>query len=107
MKRMKKLFAILMTMAMVMRLSITAMAAPDSAAITIDNAGIAAKFNKVQVVVANPTTETGWDIVDDYYDEFQTGFGNISEQAILAGMIYKANFSIICNFSRCLCYQRF
>lgn len=90
MKRMKKLFAILMTMAMVMGLGITAMAAPDSAAITIDNAGIAAKFNKVQVVVANPTTETGWDIVDDYYDEFQTGFGNISEQAILAGMIYKA-----------------
>ena len=92
MKRMKKLFALLMTMAMVMGLSITGFAAEKSATITIDNAGENAKFNYVQIVVANPETETGWDIVDDYVDEFTgtNAFQGLDEQTILKGMIYKA-----------------
>lgn len=93
MKRMKKLFAILMTMAMVMGLSITGFAAEKSATITIDNAGENAKFNYVQIVVPNPETETGWDIVDDYLAQFQdaNAFGtSVSEQDILKAMIYEA-----------------
>lgn len=93
MKRMKKLFAILMTMAMVMGLGITGFAAEKSATITIDNAGENAKFNYVQIVVANPETETGWDIVDEYLTQFQdeNAFGVlVSEQDILKAMIYKA-----------------
>lgn len=90
MKRMKKLFAILMTMAMVMGLGITAMAAPDSATITIDNAGANAKFSNVQVVVANPKTTTGWDIVDTYTDYFTAQFTGMSEQEILTAMIRDA-----------------
>ena len=74
MKKMKKLFAILMTMAMVMGLGITGFAAEKSATITIDNAGETARFTYVQIVEANPATETGWDIVDEYVNEF-TGTG--------------------------------
>lgn len=92
MSKVKKILALSMAVATAMGMSVTAYALPGdtSATITIDNAGANAKFNNVQVVVANPTTETGWDIVDDYYDEFQTGFGNMTEQQILAGMIYEA-----------------
>ncbi len=92
MKKMKKLFAILMTMAMVMGLGITGFAAEKSATITIDNAGETARFTYVQIVEANPATETGWDIVDEYVNEF-TGTGafvGLTEQEILKGMIFKA-----------------
>ena len=92
MKKMKKLFAILMTMAMVMGMNMTVFALPanTTANITINNAGTGAKFNYVQIVVANPETETGWDIKTDYEDEFATAFDNMDEQEILKGMIYKA-----------------
>lgn len=92
MKKMKKLFAILMTMAMVMGMNMTVFALPanTTANITINNAGTGAKFNYVQIVVANPETETGWDIKTDYEDEFATAFNNMDEQEILKGMIYKA-----------------
>lgn len=92
MKKMKKLFAILMTMAMVMGMNMTVFALPagTTANITINNAGTGAKFNYVQIVVANPETETGWDIKTDYEDEFATAFINMDEQEILKGMIYKA-----------------
>ncbi|MBS6679394.1 MAG: isopeptide-forming domain-containing fimbrial protein [Clostridiales bacterium] len=92
MKKMKKLFAILMTMAMVMGMNMTVFALPanTTANITINNAGTGAKFNYVQIVVANPETETGWDIKTDYEDEFATAFNNMDEQEILKGMINKA-----------------
>lgn len=93
MKRMKKLFAILMTMAMVMGLGITGFAAEKDAKITIDHAGSTAKFNYVQIVTANQETETGWDIVDEYFALFQSdnAFGqSATEQDVLKAMIYKA-----------------
>lgn len=91
----KKVLAMLMASAMIMGTSVTAFALPegnDSAVITINNAGSSAKFNYVQIVVANQQTETGWDIVDDYRDEFtgEKAFQGYDEQAILKGMIYKA-----------------
>ena len=63
MKRMKKLFAILMTMAMVMGLGVTGFAdTKDSATITITNAENAT-LSMVQVIKADPKTETGWSFV--------------------------------------------
>lgn len=90
MKKIKKIFAMIMTLAMVMGLGMTAMAAPESATITIDNAGADAKFNNVQIVVANQKTETGWDIVDEYTNYFTAQFSGMSEQQILAAMIKDA-----------------
>ena len=94
MSKVKKLFAIGLSLTMIMGMSVTTMALPEGtqATITIDNAGANARFNNVQIVVANPQTETGWDIVDDYLDEFQdaSAFGNVNEQTILKGMISAA-----------------
>ena len=94
MSKVKKVFAIILSMAMILGMSVTTMALPagTSATITIDNAGTNAKFNYVQIVVANPETETGWDIVDKYTNAFQatSAFGNLDEQTILKGMIYAA-----------------
>lgn len=96
MSKVKKILALSMAVATAMGMSVTAYALPAgaSATITIDNAGENAKFNNVQVVVADPTTETGWNIVDDYYDEFQTEFDDMTEQQILAGMIYEATGTV-------------
>ena len=94
MSKVKKILALSIAAVTAMGMSVTTYALPEStsATITINNAGPNAKFNYVQIVEANPTTETGWDIKDDYLDEFQDtdAFGEIDEQTILNGMIYKA-----------------
>ena len=92
MKRMKKLFAILMTMAMVMGLSITGFAAEDTATITINNAGNG-RFAVVQVIKEDPTKDTGWDFVEEYAQYFTASdaFNTEDTQAIIKGMIYAQN----------------
>lgn len=94
MKKIKKLLAMIMAMTMVLGLGLTSFAAEyEPASITIENAGTGARFNKVQIVVANPKTETGWDIVDEYFEQFKldSAFGaNADEQEVLKGMIYAA-----------------
>lgn len=97
MKKIKKIFALLMTVAMVMGLNVTAFAAGlASVSITINNAGNG-KFTMVKVVEADPTKDTGWDFVDDYADEFLTAFGytgadtDVNRQTIIKGMIYEEN----------------
>lgn len=89
MRKVKKIMALLLTLAMVMGLSLTAMAA-SSATITIEHAGTNARFNYVQIVTPNPETETGWDIVDNYTQYFTAQFTGMTEQKILAAMIKKA-----------------
>lgn len=89
MRKVKKIMALLLTLAMVMGLSLTAMAA-SSATITIEHAGTNARFNCVQIVTPNPETETGWDIVDTYTSYFTAQFTGKTEQQILAAMIKKA-----------------
>lgn len=99
MKKIKKIFALLMTVAMVMGLNVTAFAAGlASVSIIINNAGNG-KFTMVKVVEADPTKDTGWDFVDDYADEFLTAFGytgadtdtDVNRQTIIKGMIYEEN----------------
>lgn len=75
MKRMKKLFAILMTMAMVMGLGITGFAeTKTSATITVNNASSAATFRYVQVIEPDRETETGWDFVGSAGAQFISAF---------------------------------
>lgn len=95
MKMMKKVLAITTATTMVLGMSVTTFALPENASgtITINNAGADAKFNTTQIVKADPETETGWYIVDQYFDEFQdtpNAFGKVDEQTILKGMIYEA-----------------
>ena len=80
MKRMKKLFAILMTMAMVMGLGITGFAATkDSATITITNAENAT-LSMVQVIKADPKTETGWNFVGNAGNAYMEAFEVTDDQ---------------------------
>lgn len=96
MKKIKKIFALLMTVAMVMGLGMTTFAASE-AKITINNAG-KGKFAMAQVIEADPTTDTGWDFVDQYANNFLLAFGysdqsdvEAAKQEIIKGMIYAKN----------------
>lgn len=68
MSKIKKIFAMLLSLAMVMGMSMTSFAAPKtSATITVDNAD-AATLKYYQVIKAEPektTATTGWDFVND------------------------------------------
>lgn len=99
MKKIKKIFALLMIVAMVMGLNVTAFAAGlASVSITINNAGNG-KFKMVKVVEADSTKDTGWDFVEDYADEFLTAFEytgadadtDVNRQTIIKGMIFAKN----------------
>ena len=83
MKRMKKLFAILMTMAMVMGLGITGFAA-QSVDIVIENLEVETSVKAVQVIEPDSTKETGWAFVDnaDIKSAYATAFNksNPSEE---------------------------
>lgn len=94
MKKMKKLFAILMTMAMVMGLSITGFAA-ESTDVVVNNLEEGTTIQAVQVIEPDSTKETGWDFVDNadirraYADAFGKT-GNVTDddyQAIIWSLI--------------------
>lgn len=84
MKRMKKLFAILMTMAMVMGLGITAMAEENdaNATIVISNEG-AAELSYVQLVEADRDNPDGWSIIAgaNIFQKHQIDVGDLGDIA--------------------------
>lgn len=84
MKRMKKLFALLMTLAMVMGLGITAMAEENdaNARIVISNEGAAA-LSYVQLVEADRDNPDGWSIIAgaDIFEGHQIDVGDLGDIA--------------------------
>ena len=65
MKKMRKIFAVLLTLAMVLGMSMTTFAATkDTATITVDNADNAT-LTYAQVIKADQSTKTGWNFVND------------------------------------------
>lgn len=71
MKKIKKIFALLMTVAMVMGLSVTAFAAETTnVTITVDNAENA-EVTYLQIVEADTTSTLGWKYVDTYANDFK------------------------------------
>lgn len=89
MKKFKKALAVILTMAMVMGLGMTAFAA-EKATITINNAGNG-KFSYAKVIEADQTTDTGWDFVDEYAQYFIEAFDINDTQAIIKGLIHAEN----------------
>ena len=94
MKKMKKLFAILMTMAMVMGLGITGFAA-ELTDVVVNNLEEGTTIQAVQVIEPDSTKETGWDFVDNaairnaYAEAFEKT-GNVTDddyQAIIWSLI--------------------
>lgn len=91
MKKMKKLFAMLIALTMVLGMSVTAFAA-EKATITINNAGDG-EFSYVQVIEADQTKDTGWDFVDGYAQYFiaADAFNTNDTQEIIKGLIHAEN----------------
>ena len=88
MKKMKKIFAVLLTLAMVLGMSMTTFAA-SSATITVNNLDAAASLTAVQIIAPDQTTETGWAFVNGALASFRkvNGYNSLTEQQILWKLI--------------------
>ena len=92
MKKIKKVLALLVAMVMVMGMTMTTMAAPESATITVkdenENPLKDVKLSYVPVIVADPSTRTGWAFTSEiiekaYLDAFhETDNQNVIDQLI-------------------------
>ena len=92
MKKMKKVFALLVAMVMVMGMTMTTMAAPKTATITVkdENGDILreAELSYVQVIVADQTTRTGWAFTSDAIKEaYLNAFGEKDDQVVIDQLI--------------------
>lgn len=91
MKKMRKIFAVLLTLAMVLGMSMTSFAkdAAGNPTITVNHASENAKFAVKKLVKADPTKETGWTFETNVYDSyFKNAFNQANEQTIIKAMIY-------------------
>ena len=102
MKKIKKLLAMIMAMTMVLGMAMTVSAAPDEATITIEEAGNAT-FKYLQIVGANPKTETGWEFLNGAGQYFQRAFNVSSDQEAIKSLIeHKKNNNHAGEFSKAL-----
>ena len=86
MKKMRKIFAVLLTLAMVFGMSMTSFAATkDTATITVNNAD-KATLTYAQVIKADQSTETGWAFVNtEVANAYKTAFKATDDQAAIKG----------------------
>ena len=90
MKKMKKLFAVLLTLAMVLGMSMTSFAADPEATVTIRNAGNAT-FTYTQVIKADTKQPTGWTFTSTAIaDAYKSAYNSNNEQAVIKAMIAEA-----------------
>lgn len=94
MKKMKKVFALLVAMVMVMGMTMTTMAAPqkDEATITIKNENgdilAGAQLSYVQVIKADQTTRTGWAFTSEAIKEaYLEAFNEKDDQVVIDQLI--------------------
>ena len=79
MKKIKKIFSVLLTLAMVLGMSMTSFAAPKTeATITVKNAD-KATLTYAQVIVPDQTTKTGWAFVNDKVADAYKGAFNVND----------------------------
>ena len=92
MKKMRKIFAVLLTLAMVLGISMTSFAATkDTATITVKNADKAI-LTYAQVIKADQSTKTGWAFVNtDVATAYKTAFNATDDQAAIKAMLPAAN----------------
>ena len=98
MKKMKKVFAVILSLAMVLGMSITSFAdTRDSATITVQDAeGKASKaiLSYAQVIEADQTKETGWafvsnDVAEAYINALKGNSKNFTDQDAIKVLIHK------------------
>lgn len=78
MRKLRKVMALLLTLAMIMGLSVTAFAA-NTATIKIYNLDELAQIQYVQVIKADPSTETGWSFTNEGANAYREIFGGDSD----------------------------
>lgn len=93
MKKMKKLMALLMTVAMVMGMAMTTMAADvGTANITVKNLEKESTIKAVHVIKPSTITETGWKFADtDMKGAFQKVYPSLDDQEIIWKLIKLTN----------------
>lgn len=90
MKKMRKIFAVLLTLAMVLAMSIPTFAEDAKATVTIHNAGNAT-FTYTQVIKADTQKPTGWDFTTpNIANAYKSAYNNNDEQAVINEMINEA-----------------
>lgn len=93
MKKLKKLFAVMLSLVMVLAMGITSFAAESSAEIKVNNLDEKASLHYVQIVQPNTSTETGWEFVNGAATSFKKveNFKNLTDQQILWKLILLKN----------------
>lgn len=95
MKKMKKLFTMLLSVAMLMGLSVTAFAY-ESVDIPINGAGTGATFAALQMIEPDTTTDTGWKFsTSDIQADFTEALGVSDAQTALWMLIGNKDSSIV------------
>ncbi len=80
MKKMKKVFAVILSLAMVLGMSMTAFAAKEKATITVNGGDPGVWYSYVQVIKPGPGTSTGWEFVNDAAGKaYAEAFGLLNE----------------------------
>ena len=92
MSKIKKIFAVLLTLAMVMGMNMTTFAAEKSATITIKNAGAGATFEYIQVIEPDTKAATGWKFSNNAIaTAYLTAYEATDAQAVIQTLIDKAD----------------
>lgn len=93
MKKLKKLFAVMLSLIMVLAMGITSFADTNPATITVNNLDANATLHYVQIVQPNTSTETGWEFTNGAAASFKkvTKFANLTDQQILWSLIKLAD----------------
>lgn len=86
MKKMRKIFAVLLTLAMVLGMSMTSFAADPTAKITVSGLDTNATVTYKQIIRPNTQTATGWEFVDKA-DIIAFGYTQADEQTVLWKLI--------------------
>ena len=92
MKKMKKIFAVILSLAMVLGMSMTAFAA-EKTTITVNNLDAKATLTSVQIIVPDQKQETGWAFANGAEASFKkvTGYGTLTDQQIIWKLIKYAD----------------
>ena len=99
MKKMRKIFAVLLTLAMVLGMSMTSFAADAKATITLTNFDKANKVEYMQIIQKDETKTSGWAFTNGAGACFTEAFGlkdsDDAQQQVIWGLIqYKDNTAI-------------
>lgn len=88
MKKMKKIMAMLLAMVMVLGMTVSTMAAPNSATITVENLEEGTTIKSVQVIEPDTEAETGWKFSSEAMSEaFKSVYTNLDDQEIIWRLI--------------------